>query len=251
MPSGGTIKVACRNVYVREDERLPVPDGRYVLVTIRDEGKGISAEVLPRIFDPYFTTKEGGKGLGLSTVYSIVKNHDGYITASTELGIGTTFFIYLPALDVPAEISSLHESVGERSENSSPKGRILIMDDEENIRDVVAEMLGFIGYEAVLSRDGEEAVRFYKEALLSGKPFSAVLMDLTIPGGMGGREAIKVLREIDPEARCIVSSGYSNDPILSDYRSFGFQGIITKPYKLAELKDILARVIEEDVSKAE
>ena len=128
-------------------------------------------------------------------------------------------------------------------ESQTVKGKVLVMDDEENIREVVAEMLRFIGYEVTLSRDGEEAVSLYTQALESNKPFAAVLMDLTIPGGMGGGEAIRNLREIDPEVKGIVSSGYSNDPILSDYKTFGFQGIITKPYKLGQIRDVLERVL--------
>jgi PAS domain S-box-containing protein len=243
MPAGGVIEVTCRNVHVGEDDQLPIEEGRYILVAISDQGEGIPVEALPRIFDPYFTTKDGGKGLGLSTVYSIVKNHDGHITVSSQPGVGTTFTIYLPVADFTEQYGAQEEHAVGEFEEPLAKGTVLVMDDEENIRDVVAEMLSFIGYETVLSRDGTEAVSLYRQATNSGKPFAAVLMDLTIPGGMGGGEAMRILREIDPEVKGIVSSGYSNDPILSDYRSFGFQGIITKPYKIGELKDVLERVI--------
>ena len=245
MPAGGLIEVACRNVEVREDDHLPIHNGRYILVSISDQGEGISEEALPRIFDPYFTTKEQGKGLGLSTVYSIVKNHDGHISVSSKPGAGTTFSIYLPATSGAEEPSSRQEHAAEPLEEQTVKGKVLVMDDEENIRDVVAEMLDFIGYEVTLSRDGEEAVSLYTQALQSNQPFAAVLMDLTIPGGMGGGEAMRILRGINPKVKGIVSSGYSNDPILSDYASFGFQGIITKPYKLGDLRDVLKRVITE------
>jgi len=245
MPAGGLIEVACRNVEVGADDHVPICDGRYILVSISDQGEGITEEALPRIFDPYFTTKDQGKGLGLSTVYSIVKNHDGHITVSSKPDAGTTFSIYLPATFYRKEPISRQEHGAELLEEQTVKGKILVMDDEENIRDVVAEMLDFIGYEVTLSRDGEEAVSLYTQALQSNQPFAAVLMDLTIPGGMGGGEAMRVLRGINPKVKGIVSSGYSNDPILSDYASFGFQGIITKPYKLGELRDVLKRVITE------
>jgi PAS domain S-box-containing protein len=245
MPAGGLIEVACRNVEVGADDHVPIRDGRYILVSISDQGEGISEEALPRIFDPYFTTKDQGKGLGLSTVYSIIKNHDGHITVSSKPGAGTTFFIYLPATFGAKEPFSRQEHGAEPLEEQTVKGKVLVMDDEENIRDVVAEMLDFIGYEVTLSRDGEEAVSLYTQAQQSNQPFAAVLMDLTIPGGMGGGEAMRILRSINPTVKGIVSSGYSNDPILSDYASFGFQGIITKPYKLGELRDVLKRVITE------
>jgi PAS domain S-box-containing protein len=243
MPAGGLIEVSCRNVEVGADDHVPIRDGRYLLVSISDQGEGISEEALPRIVDPYFTTKDQGKGLGLSTVYSIVKNHDGHITVSSKPGAGTTFSIYLPATFGAKEPFSRQEHGAEPLEEQTVKGKILVMDDEENIRDVVAEMLDFIGYEVTLSRDGEEAVSLYTQALQSNQPFAAVLMDLTIPGGMGGGEAMRILRGMNPKVKGIVSSGYSNDPIMSDYASFGFQGIITKPYKLGELREVLKRVI--------
>lgn len=243
MPAGGVIRVACRNVNLGPDDHLPLPPGRYILVTISDQGEGVPEEVLPRIFDPYFTTKKNGKGLGLSTVYSIVKNHDGHITVSTKTGAGSSFSIYLPAAAHIDERVSRPETEVAWPENHPVRGRILVMDDEENIRNVVAEMLEFIGYEAILTCDGDESLRLYRQALDLGVPFDAVLMDLTIPGGMGGGEAMKILHEIDPAVKGIVSSGYSNDPILSDYTAFGFQGIITKPYKLTELRNVLERVL--------
>jgi CheY-like chemotaxis protein len=244
MPAGGVIKVACRNVQIGETDNLPLQDGRYILVTISDQGEGIPEDTLPRIFDPYFTTKEMGKGLGLSTVYSIVQHHDGHISVSTKPGVGTTFSVYLPASFGAGELSPKEEPASESFDALSVKGKVLVMDDEENIRQVVAEMLRFIGYDVTLSRDGEETVLLYTQALDTNQPFVAVLMDLTIPGGTGGGEALRVLQKIDPEVKGIVSSGYSNDPILSNYQSFGFQGIITKPYKLEDLRDVLESVIK-------
>ncbi|MHC1697807.1 MAG: PAS domain S-box protein [Geobacteraceae bacterium] len=245
MPAGGVIEVDCRNVQVTAEDNLPLPDGRYIRVTISDQGEGIPEAVLPRVFDPYFTTKEFGKGLGLSTVYSIIQHHEGHISVASKPGRGTAFTMYLPASFCSAELYFREEPAVASGEVLPVKGKVLVMDDEENIREVVAEMLEFIGYEVTLSRNGEEAVSLYTQALEVNQPFAAVLMDLTIPGGMGGGEAMGILRKINPEVKGIVSSGYSNDPIMSEYKNFGFHGIISKPYKLNELRDVLERVIKE------
>ncbi|NMC73554.1 MAG: PAS domain S-box protein, partial [Geobacteraceae bacterium] len=237
MPSGGVIEVGCSNLTVGADSLLPLRSGRYVVITITDEGIGIPEEALPRIFDPYFSTKKDGKGLGLATVYSIIRNHDGHITVQSTPGAGTTFTIYLPASGGGAIQADTEETA-----DHTGKATVLVMDDEENIREVAGEMLKFIGYDVEFAGNGEEAVTLYRNAWESGEPFVAVLMDLTIPGGMGGKEAVRMLQDIDPGVKAIVSSGYSNDPILADYRSYGFSGIITKPYKLGDLKKMLATV---------
>ncbi|NVN89301.1 MAG: PAS domain S-box protein [Desulfuromonadales bacterium] len=237
MPAGGEIEISCSNVSLGAEQALPLPEGSYVLVCVKDQGEGIPEEVIDRIFDPYFTTKEKGKGLGLATVYSIVKNHDGYITVSSQQGVGTVFTIYLPAT-----VSGVVEQAGKETETPGGSGKVLVMDDEATIRDVAGEMLDFLGYEAAFARDGTEAVALYRQAAEARQPFLAVIMDLTIPGGMGGKETIKLLRELDDNVKAIVSSGYSNDPIMADYRSFGFSGVITKPYKVAELKKILGEI---------
>jgi PAS domain S-box-containing protein len=237
MSEGGEIEISCTNVSVDADQILPLRAGMYVLVSVKDQGEGISEEVLPRIFDPYFSTKENGKGLGLATVYSIVKNHDGHISVTSRQGVGTIFNIYLPAA-----VTGVVEQPVEEIATPAGKGKILVMDDEEIIRDIAGEMLSYLGYDAEFARDGEEAVKLYQLAVEAHHPFSAVLMDLTIPGGMGGKDAIKVLREMDENVKAIVSSGYSNDPIMANYRAFGFQGVITKPYKVTELKKILDEV---------
>ncbi len=237
MPSGGIIEVGCSNMRVDADTILPLKEGRYVVIAIKDQGTGISREALPRIFDPYFSTKKDGKGLGLATVYSIVRNHDGHITVNSVPGEGTTFTIYLPA-----SLQSAVDSRAEEAEEHTGRGTVLVMDDEENIRDVAGEMLKFIGYDVKFAADGAEAVDLYRSSREAGEPFAAVIMDLTIPGGMGGKEAVMMLRDIDPDVRAIVSSGYSNDPIMADFRKYGFRGIITKPYKLGDLKKMLAQV---------
>ncbi len=242
MPAGGLIDVTCRNVYVGAECLLPLKDGRYILVSIRDYGTGIPEESMDKIFEPYFTTKKNGKGLGLATVYSIVRNHDGHIEVTSQLGEGTTFSVYLPCSEtLEAQVPS-KEPKSSGTAATSHRGNILVMDDEENIRDVAGEMLAFLGYSVDFANDGEEAAALYRQALETGQPYSAVLMDLTIPGGMGGKEAIGILRDMDPDVKGIVSSGYSNDPIMADFRAYGFSGIISKPYKLNELKKVLEQL---------
>jgi PAS domain S-box-containing protein len=238
MADGGVITVTCKNIYLVDSTSLPLRDGRYISISIADKGTGISADAIPRIFDPYYTTKKNGKGLGLATVYSIVKNHDGHITVKSETGAGTTFTIYLPAAESGAEESIYSEPI-----SAAVKGKILVMDDEENIREVAGEILDYLGYEVEFAGDGREAVDLYKKARENGRPFIAVIMDLTIPGGMGGKETIHILRETDENITAIASSGYSNDPIMAEYRTYGFSGVITKPYMVSELEKVLNEVL--------
>lgn len=238
MPEGGIIQVRAENYLAAEREkRLPLPQGRYVQISIRDFGIGIPKEHLPRIFDPYFTTKQKGSGLGLTTSYSIIKKHDGYMTADSELGKGSTFSIYLAA--------SSHDVEPERRSEAPLRGagKILIMDDERAVREVAGELLGFLGYRVGHAEDGAEMIARYREASASGEPFDLVIMDLTVPGKMGGKEAIQRLLEIDPHVKAIVSSGYSNDPIMGDYARYGFKGVIAKPYQLQELSKTVHDVI--------
>ncbi|MEA5115300.1 MAG: PAS domain S-box protein [Geobacteraceae bacterium] len=242
MPAGGVIDVICRNVYVGAESLLPLRDGPYILVSIKDYGVGIPEESLDRIFEPYFTTKKSGKGLGLATVYSIIRNHSGHIDVKSNLGEGTTFSIYLPCSDSPGAAINPEESQTAETSASVSTGKVLVMDDEENIREVAGEMLAFLGYGVDFANDGEEAAALYRKSLEASQPYSAVLMDLTIPGGMGGKETIGILREMDPDVKGIVSSGYSNDPIMADFKAYGFSGIISKPYKLNELKKVLEQL---------
>jgi signal transduction histidine kinase/CheY-like chemotaxis protein len=240
MPLGGVIHVQAENVTMTASDGLPIRDGKYVRVSVTDYGVGIPQEILPRIFDPYFTTKQKGSGLGLTTAYSIVKNHDGLITVESRPGVATTFHVYLPASEKEEEPRQDSEEQLIRG-----KGRILLMDDEETIRDLAAEMLSLMGYEVVLAEHGAEAIDLYKSARISSRPFDAIIMDLTVRGGMGGREAIEILSKIDPNIKAIVSSGYSSDPIMADYGKYGFSGVAAKPYTASELGEILSKVLKQ------
>lgn len=239
MPYGGKISISAENFRVAKKDNLLLNEGRYVRIFIEDTGTGIPDEIMSKIFDPYFTTKQKGNGLGLASSYSIVKKHGGHIYVSSKVGVGTTFSIYLPASNKMAVL----EDVVPSELPATTDGRVLIMDDEDIIRDVATAILTGFGYEVTTATGGKEAIRLYKEARDRGEPFNAVIMDLTIPGGIGGKEAIKSLLEYDPDARVLVSSGYSNDPIMSDFKKYGFSAVITKPYKATELKTKVYQVI--------
>jgi signal transduction histidine kinase/CheY-like chemotaxis protein len=240
MPQGGRIGVTAENAQLTDWDQsiVPLSEGRYVKVSVRDQGIGIPREHLSKVFDPFFTTKQRRSGLGLSTAYSIIKNHGGYLSVESDLGKGTTFTFYLPASSQEAPVENTKEEIP-----ITGKGRVLIMDDEEGIRLSAADVLAYLGYEAALAKDGSEAIQLYQEAKESGHPFAAVIMDLTIPGGVGGQEAIQRLLELDPGVKAIVSSGYSQNPILSNFRKYGFSGVLTKPYKIQEMGQILQEVL--------
>ncbi len=240
MPEGGTIRIVLRNERVDRSSRLALAPGRYVQIAISDTGVGIRPEHLSRIFDPYFTTKQKGSGLGLAAVYSIVTKHRGCIDVQSQLGAGTTFRIWLPAPQTSADQAVGQEPPAQRLEL---KGRVLFMDDEEPIRQMAGYLLARFGFEVVSVADGAEAVRRYQEARDAGHPFALVIMDLTVPGGMGGREAITHLRVIDPNVRAIVSSGYSSDPVLANYRAHGFCGVVAKPYEVEDFARVLRNVL--------
>ncbi|MHB8074126.1 hybrid sensor histidine kinase/response regulator [Desulfosporosinus fructosivorans] len=239
MLQGGTIKIHAKELAVTgENNTLPLQIGNYVALTITDEGAGISSQILPKIFDPYFSTKDLGSGLGLTICYAIVKKHGGHISVQSVEGQGTSFTIYLPVSNVQAE-KEVHEDILILGE-----GKVLLMDDEESVRQTANEMLTFLGYDVELAGDGAQAVRLYKEAFLSGRPFDVVITDLTVRGGMGGKVAVSELLIVDPDVKAIVSSGYSADALITDYKNYGFCDVMAKPYRLQELGKVMSNVMQ-------
>jgi PAS domain S-box-containing protein len=237
MPDGGIVEIACVNFNNRGGV-VPVAADSLVRLTITDHGGGIAPEQVGRIFDPYFTTKLGGSGLGLAITHSIIGKHGGLIGVETQPGVGTTFTIYLVAADqakigeLPAEAPKITGS-----------GRILVLDDEEMVREVAREMLAHLGYEVLLAADGREAIELYRQGRQEGRPIDLFLMDLTIPGGMGGQETVAKLLALDPRIRAVVSSGYSNDPVVANYRDYGFAEVVAKPFRINELGKVIAKVM--------
>ncbi|MBU4010543.1 MAG: response regulator, partial [Proteobacteria bacterium] len=236
MPEGGTIRITAENMMPEEIREIPVKPGRYIRISVRDQGVGITEKYLSNIFDPYFTTKQAGSGLGLATAYSIIKKHNGHISVASLPGTETTFDIYLPASDknIPAE---------EETFLLKGKGKILVMDDDDLLRELAGEMLDTLGYESEFAKDGSEAVELYRKAMESEKPYDAVILDITIPGGMGGKEAVIILIEMDPEVKAIVFSGYSADEVLSNFSEYGFKGMMAKPFDTYALGKVLNDVL--------
>ena len=240
MPSGGTLRLGVHNAELDGTGGVPLPPGSYVRLTVADEGIGISPDVLERIFDPYFTTKSTGNGLGLASCFSIIHNHGGHIGVESAPGVGTTFTIYLPC-------STEQVTAAEEVEETilPGEGRVLVMDDEEAVRDFARMILEEVGYEVAVTREGQEAIASYEQALEEGRPFAAVVLDLTIRGGAGGRSTMAQLLRIDPNVRAVVCSGYSADPVMANYRDHGFRAVVVKPYGVAELATAVHRAIEE------
>lgn len=239
MPDGGIVRISAENVPAGATSDGAVSAGNSVKVSVRDAGPGIPPEDVSKIFDPYFTTKEHGSGLGLATIYSIVTRHGGKIDVETRVGLGTTFHVYLPVSD-----KLLEDAVPSAAITSDGKGKILVMDDEESIRHVAGEMLAYLGHEATCAKDGAEAIELYKMSVSRGEPFDVVIMDLTVPGGMGGKEAMGILKRIDPGIVAIVSSGYSNDPVMAEPGKFGFSGVVAKPYTINTLSNAVHGVMD-------
>lgn len=245
MPEGGVIEIICENIEFGKKFDKRLAKGKYLKITVKDEGMGISKYNMTKIFDPYFSTKDKGSdkgsGLGLSIVFSIIKKHGGHITVESEEGKGTTFSLFIPAL--------YKERIVEKKKEVkliSGEGRIMVMDDDEIVLTVVSNMLEHLGYEVATALDGDEAIALYIKSLEEGSPFDIVIMDLTIPGGKGGKNTIKRLLKIDPDAKAIVSSGYSNDPIMANCKKFGFSGVVSKPVDIKILGRTLHELIKGD-----
>lgn len=242
MPDGGRLCISLENADVLEGDVPGVRQGKYIKLTVSDTGIGIDSKCLDRIFEPYFSTKQSGSGLGLATTYSVITKHGGHISVASKQGCGTTFTLYLPA----SELSPPQES---DAPLATPRGhwsdvRILVMDDQESVRELVARMLCKCGMSVATVPDGERAVAAYQRAMDEGSPFAAVIMDLTIPGCMGGKEAIQAILALDPHAVGIVSSGYAVDPVMAHYADYGFKGIVAKPYHTSDLLNVLKQVLK-------
>ncbi|MBC2710274.1 MAG: response regulator [Desulfosarcina sp.] len=249
MPSGGTVFISFENTTVESPNSI-LTSGRYIDIAIKDQGVGIPAEHIEKIFDPYFSTKgkgaNKGTGLGLSISHSIISKHGGDITVCSRVGTGTTFHVLLPASGKAAEVAR-PVSIEDTSEKSDKPvfghGRILVMDDEALIRELTGNMLRHLGYDVEFAEEGQGAINKYQAAFGASAPYDAVILDLTIKGGMGGQETIKMLKEIDPKVKAIVSSGYSDNPAIANYKHYGFCEVVAKPYEVVEFSEKLYRVV--------
>jgi PAS domain S-box-containing protein len=240
MPDGGTIRVNGKNIesLITPDTSLPIKD-KYIKIDISDSGSGIPDNLLDKIFDPYFTTKEEGSGLGLAITHSIISKHAGYISVQSKPGAGTTFTLYLPV----STREQKKENGKATMETRAASAKIMIMDDEEMVRDVAKAIFVMLGHEVFLAADGEEAVELYKKQRELGQPIDIIIMDLTIPGGMGGEKAVQEILAINPEAKVIVSSGYSNDPVMAHYQDHGFIAAIVKPFHIQDIVNIINKLL--------
>ncbi len=241
MPHGGKLVVSARNVELDDKTNLSLPPGRYVKISVVDSAGGVDEELANKIFDPYFTTKPTGSGLGLSIGYSIVKKHGGLLHLESSSAEGSTFSFYLPAADAVAFQKELFAT-----EALLPfhHHRVLVMDDEPAIRDLTTQLLASLGYEATSVPDGQEAVQTYERALRRGENFQAVILDATIRGGMGGLATIERLRSLDPNVTAIICSGYSDEAALAEFLAYGFRGALPKPFSREELAEVLERAFQ-------
>jgi CheY-like chemotaxis protein len=238
MPGGGTIEVCAENIPGNPDPQ--------VRISIRDYGCGIPPDVLRQIFDPYFTTKAGGSGLGLATAYAIVGKHGGRISVESTPGAGTVFTVDLPALDLPASLENPESQAPVAVPIQRGAERLLVMDDDEPLRILFTAVLTSLGYDVQAAADGAEAVALYETAKATDRGFDAVVLDLTVTGGMGGVEAAAKLKELDPSLKLIVSSGYSDAPVMSHFAQYGFDAVIVKPWTVKEMSEVLRRVLVAD-----
>ena len=238
MADAGTVTISGRNINIGEVSELPLLPGQYVEISVADQGSGIPEDIHGKIFDPFFTTKDTGSGLGLATAFSIVQKHHGHIKAISEQGRGSTFYFYLPAVKTERSITGKEGA----TEPLQVKRKILVMDDVDVIRNLAQAILGKLEYDGASCANGDEAIAVYSAAMEAGEPFHAVILDLTIPGGMGGEETIQRLREIDPRVKAIVASGYDDDEVMSNYKDYGFSGALAKPYQIKDLEEMLKNI---------
>lgn len=244
MPQGGTILVSAVNTTIDEESESALPPGNYVEVAIRDEGSGIPPQYLEKVFDPYFTTRPTGTGLGLATAYSIVKNHGGALGLESSEGNGTTAFLHFPATRSLGPGGKPGQ--GNPRKAGGGRGRILVMDDDARVREVVERMLQHLGYEVSAVSDGKDAIEDFRRRLAEGNPYAAVILDLTVPGGMGGKEALRKIRKLSASIPVVVSSGYSTEGTMSRFAEEGFTGVLAKPYRLNELAEVLSDCLSLD-----
>jgi signal transduction histidine kinase/ActR/RegA family two-component response regulator len=244
MPAGGDLRLELANDDVAEGAHRALRPGRYVRLAVTDSGEGIRPEVLPRIFDPYFSTRKAGSGLGLATVYSIVKRHEGSVEVESTPGAGATFTVRLPAADGAApEPEPVPEVQLPLVPPARKTARVLLLEDEPSIQQVLAEVLGRMGVAVKVTAEGAATLKEFTVAMHQGAPFDLLILDLTVPGGMGGREVIELIRKLDPHVPAIVSSGYSSDPVMANYGQYGFQAMVQKPYEIGQLITVVERVL--------
>jgi PAS domain S-box-containing protein len=242
MPQGGLVRLKCENININEDYEQNLKPGKYLKVSIIDEGKGIPQEYLQKIFEPFFSTKVGGHGLGLSAAHLIVRKHEGAITVDSEVGRGSVFNVFLPVIKTRKKRRRKHKT----AESPKKSGRVLFMDDEPEIRESMADMARILGYEIITARNGEEAIEKYEQSKEKSKEFDAVVLDLTVRGGMGGEETLNRLKKIDSKVKAIVFSGHSTKPIIANYRKYGFVAKMEKPITMDEFAETLNQVIASD-----
>ena len=238
MPEGGVVYISGENVPVLDQGVCPSASGKYVKIAISDSGGGMDAEAVEKIFDPYFSTKKEGSGLGLAIAQSVISKHQGYIMVDSLPGKGSTFTFYLPASTF-TELSA--KAVPPQTVPSRPL-KILVMDDDSMVRNLAKSMLDHLGHKVVLTKDGQEAIKAFQEALNNHSFFDLVILDLTIPGGIGGKATVQQILKIDPQTKVVVSSGYSTDPVMARFRDYGFCATLAKPFKLEEFSTVIAQV---------
>ncbi len=242
MPNGGTVNISIQDVHPKDLKYTSLSKKDYMVISIEDTGKGIPKNDREKVFTPYYTTKEGGSGLGLAVAYSIVKKHKGLLSFQSEVDKGTTFNIILPKIH-PKKIKR-NCADSRQQKNTHFSGNILIMDDEQSVRMTLGRMLEKLGFKVDKTENGEQAVKYYKTNLQEGNPYHLIILDITVPNGLGGKETLQILRNIDPEVKAIVSSGYSNNPVMSHASDYGFQEVLLKPYTMSKLKGCIENVFD-------